>query len=142
MVMSIKVKGLNKLQGFLRGLPKNLREEIGKESEQFMLDVRKSAKLRAPRDTGALARSIIVIKKGKTRWILEVQSPYGVFQEEGFRPHFVHSSMIKGTNKLTREGLFFVSKSKPFVRPALEHQLGKLAQRMSKATKRAIGRKA
>ena len=49
--------------------------------------------------------------------------------------------MIKGSNKLTRKGFFFVQRNKPFVKPALEHNLSKLSQRMSKATLRAINKK-
>ncbi|MFW9872067.1 MAG: HK97 gp10 family phage protein [Candidatus Thorarchaeota archaeon] len=134
---SIKVTGLKETNGFLRGLPINLRKEINSESEQFMKDVRKSAKLRAPRDTKELANSIIIKKDGNT-WILRVTSPYGVYQEEGFKPHWIHSDMIKGSSKLKRRGFFFVKKSKPFIGPALEHNLNKLSQRMNKATTRAI----
>ncbi len=120
-------------------------KEINDESGSFMKDVRKSAKLRAPRQTGALAKSIIVTKKGK-QWILEVQSPYGRYQEEGFRPHWVHALMptknSKGTigDALNVAGFVKVSKHTPFVKPALEHNLSKLAQRLSKATKRAINK--
>jgi hypothetical protein len=75
--------------------------------------------LRAPRDTKELANSIHVELTGKNEWTLFVDSPHGVFQEEGFRPHWIHSSMIKASNKLKGKGFIFVSKSTPFVTPAL-----------------------
>lgn len=140
-MIQIQVTGLHKLNGFIKNLPKNLNKEVSKESESFMKDVQKSAKLRAPRDTKKLVRSIHVELTGKNQWTLFVDSPEGVYQEEGFRPHWIHSSMIKGSNKLVGEGFFFVSKSTPFVRPALEHNLSKLAQRMGDATQRAIMKK-
>ena len=136
--MTIRVEGLNKFSGFIRNLPKNLDKGIGKESESFMGDVQKSAKLRAPRDTKGLKDSIHVELTGKNEWTLFVDSPHGVFQEEGFRPHWIHSDLITNSNKLTGKGFFFVSKSTPFVRPALEHNLSKLAQRMGNATQRAV----
>lgn len=143
-MIQVQLNGLRKVQRFIEGLPKKLDKEISKESEQFMLDVKKSAKLRAPRDTGRLARSIIVVKKGKNRWVLEVQSPYGRFQEEGFKAHsFITDPGRPGfaTNKLPLGQFVKVKKHTPFVGPALEHQLSKIAQRMSKATKRATGGK-
>lgn len=110
-----------------------------------MRDVRKSAKLRAPRQTGELANSIILTKNGK-QWILEVQSPYGRYQEEGFKPHWIHAGTptknSTGTvgSALNVAGFVKVSKHTPFIRPALEHNLSKLAQRLSNATNKAIKR--
>ena len=95
--------------------------------DEFSKLVQKSAKLRAPRDTGRMARSIIVFKEGKS-WVLEVQSPYGRFQEEGFRPHWIHTDQITGSNKLEqiyggKRGFIFVSKFTPFIKPALAQGL-------------------
>lgn len=115
-----------------------MRKEISQEFEQFMFDVRKSAKLRAPRDTGELAQSIIVEKMSPQSWVLLVQSPYGVYQEQGFKPHWIHSSQIIQSQKLKGSNFFFVSKHTPFVQPALEHNLSRLSQRMENATNKAI----
>lgn len=136
-MVSIKITGLNELNGLLTGLSRNLRKEINKESGRFMRDVQKSAKLRAPSNTGDLRRSIKVREEKGGRWVLTVGSPYGVYQEEGFRPHWIHRSMIVGNEG--QEGFVFVSKSKPFVAPALEHNLGRLSQRMGNAVDKAMG---
>jgi len=140
--MTIRVEGLNKFSGFIRNLPKNLDKGIGKESESFMGDVQKSAKLRAPRDTKGLKDSIHVELTGKNEWTLFVDSPHGVFQEEGFRPHPIPIEWLtipgKGPHISNPKGWITVSKSTPFVRPALEHNLSKLAQRMGNATQRAV----
>jgi len=141
-MIQVQLIGVRQVNRFIRNLPKELDKEINDESGQFMKDVRKSAKLRAPKDTRELSRSIILTKKGK-QWILSVESPYGRYQEEGFRPHWIHTDMITGSNKFSqlygeKRGFIFVSKSTPFVKPALEKNLSKLAQKMSNATKRAI----
>lgn len=117
----------------LEGLPANLRKELNKGTGEWMKAVQKSAKLRAPRDTKKLKDSI-KLKKIKRGWLIEVQSPYGIYQEEGFKPHWIHTDMMKGNKKPRKEGFVWVSKSKPFVRPALEHNLSKLSQTLSKAT--------
>lgn len=137
MVKQIEIRGLRELNGFLTRLDNNLRKEIGKEGFQFMKDVQKSAKLRAPSNTGGLRDSIEVREEKKGLWVLTVDSPHGVFQEEGFKPHWIHRSMIAGQEG--EEGFAFVRKSKPFVTPALEHNLSKLSQRMGQATDRALG---
>ena len=138
MVIKVQVKGYKEVMSKLNGLPRAMNKELSKESGEWMKAVKKSAKLRAPRDTKALKDSI-KLKKQKSGWLLDVQSPYGIFQEEGFKPHWIHTDMMKGNKKPRKEGFVWVAKSKPFVRPALEHNLSSLSQTLSKATKQAIG---
>jgi len=144
MPTSIQIKGLYELNGFLRNLPINLRNGLNKESGQFMFDVQKSARLRAPKNTGKLRNSIIVKKEGNSKYILIVQSPYGVFQEEGFTPHVIPIQYLKqpSPGKFVKKATRFITVSKftPFVAPALEHNLSKLSQRMNKVTKSAINK--
>jgi len=143
MVIQLKVKGINRLTKFLVKLPTSMNKEIIGKSNAFMKFVRKSAKLRAPRMTGRLAESIM-IKRKKNEIILTVDSPYGVFQEMGFAPHWIHSNMsdrMGGTvgglfNKF--DSFFFVSRHKPFIAPALEAGLSKLPNMLSQGTKKAI----
>ena len=137
MVISLKITGLAKVENLFRNLPKEMQKEINKDSMTFMKRVRKSAKLRAPRDTGELAKSIMITGKDK-KIILSVSAPYAVFQEYGFKPHWIHSDMIKGSNKLGGTGFFFVKKSTPFIIPALEHNLSQLPILLLQGTKRAI----
>lgn len=136
-MVSVKITGLKELNGLVNGLGRNLMKELNKESEKFMKDVRKSAKLRAPKNTGELRRSILLKKEGKNRWLITVESPYGVYQEEGFKPHFIHRSMISGNEG--ESGFVFVKKHTPFILPALEHNLNKLAQRTSEAVNKSVG---
>jgi len=144
-MVQIQIKGIMKTKDLMLNLSKELPKAIIKESGKFIGDIRKSAKLRAPRDTGRLANSIIVREQGKNSWVLEVQSPYGVYQERGFTPHFFLADPGRPgfqSNKLQNSfgKLVMVKKHTPFVKPALEHNLSKLSQRMSDATKRGISK--
>lgn len=151
-MITVQIQGLEKVNKFIASLPRELNKEINKTSGQFMRDVQKSAKLRAPRATGQLANSIKV-KKQKNSWILTVESPYGIFQEEGFAPHFIHKFThsrvgYRFTDWLSSKGytgsgqFFMVRKHTPFVTPALEKNLSQLSQKLSSSTKRAISKSA
>lgn len=131
---AIEIKGLNKMNGMLSSLPSELMDAISKECYSFMMSVKKSAKLRAPKNTGELRKSIKLNNKSKNKWVLTVESPYGVYQEEGFKPHAVHMSMIAGNNG---NGFAWVKKNTPFIKPAIEHNLNKFTQNLSDATYRA-----
>ena len=143
-MIQVQVVGIRKTRDLMINLPKELPKAISKECNQFMKDVQKSAKLRAPRDTGKLSKSIHVELTGKNQWTLIVDSPYGVYQERGFRPHFIYSKgsnvMGRQSNKFWATGFHWVSKHTPFIKPALEHNLNKLSQKMSDATKRGISK--
>ena len=142
-MIQVQIKGLNKVQRFIGNLPKKMDKEINNESGNWMKLVKKSAKLRAPRHTGELAKSIFLVKKGN-QWILEVRSPYGRYQEEGFAPHWIHAWMPTknslGTvgDALNIAGLIKVKKNTPFIAPAIEHNLSKLANKMFNASSMAI----
>ena len=102
--------------------------EIEMAGDEFSKFVQKSAKLRAPKDTRELANSITVTHPKKNRFEVTVNSPYGIFQEEGFRPHWIHTDQITGSNKFEqiyggKRGFIFVSKFTPFIKPALAQGL-------------------
>ena len=79
---------------------------------------------------------------------LLVDSPHAIFQEEGFRPHWLHKSMGNFALWLAVKGytgnkqFFYVSKSKAqvggFIKPALEKNLSNLPNLLNKGVKRAI----
>lgn len=149
MVKQIEIRGLKELTGFLTGLDRNLRKEIGKEGFQFMKDVAKTARFKAPTDTLETKDSINVFEEKEGIWVLEVKSRAAIFQEEGFKPHFVFTKdgwfIDKNGNKVSRstkfwsDGFHWVSKNTPFIAPSVEHHLGKLSQRLSNATDKALG---
>jgi len=142
-MVQVKVKGLKRFNNFSAKLGPSLDKQIRKSGMGFMRNTQKSAKLRAPRSTGELAKSIKIQKKGK-EIVLVVNSPYGYFQEYGFKPHWVHA-LLPTRNKLGTigealniAGFIKVSKYTPFITPALEMTIARLPERLTKATKQAI----
>ena len=150
MVIKIEIRGNNKVNKRILALPKKLSIALSKDNEQFMRDVAKDAKRYAPRDIGRIRESIKVMKtktKGKTKqWKLEVGSRHAIFQEEGFKPHFIYTidGRVNGvgpkSTKFWADGFHWVSKNTPFVRPALEKNLMKFSQRLNNTVRREIKR--
>lgn len=157
-MFSVKVKNMVGVGNFLKQLPVKLQKGIMSESSTFLRDVRKSAKLRAPRYSGFLASSIFVDKIGNNQVVLKVTAPYAYEQETGEGlPRQVPKSQLKqsgwtheasrtrgGLKKLgggkAKKGFFMKRSYKPFIAPAMEKNLNKLTTRMSKATNRAINK--
>jgi len=144
MVFTMKMLGANELNSFLIKISKKMEKEIEKSGDEFMKFVQKSAKLRAPRITGALAQSILLQKLNKKQIEIEVTSPYGVFQETGFTPHLIsvyaptRSGIRFGEIYGLPSGKAFVSKFTPFIAPALEQGLNMLPQLINKHLDKAL----
>jgi len=138
-MVSIKMEGVDELITYINNLPTKMEKQLDKGNLQFMKDIKKSAKLRAPKDTRELVDSITLsqtVSKGKQKqWKLEVGAPHGIFQEFGFRPH---AAPILNSKKLPTPGIYFVSKWKPFMQPAVTHNLLKLNQGLDNSISRAI----
>ena len=151
--------GIDKVRRTMFKLPTNMEWELDKGITEFARAVQKSAKLRAPRFSGYLASSIFVKKKGEKTVVLEVTAPYAYEQETGEGlPRQVPMSELKKSGwtheaSRTRGGLkksgggdakpgFFMKRSyKPFIKPVLEHNIGKFSQRLNKATQKVIKKK-
>ena len=149
-MVQIQVKGVDQVHKLFTRLPKQMNEEIGKQVESFMRSTQKGAKLRAPKFTGALTQSIRYFKI-KNQWRIVVESPYGAFQEFGFRPHYVQLGRSTRAGLVVADwaaakgikdwkGSIFVSKHKPFIMPALELNIAKLPMMLSQGTKKAINK--
>ncbi len=142
-VLELQIRGLKSVTRPLNNLGPQMEKEIVNKSHEFMKFVQKSAKLRAPRKSGDLARSIRVFKRKKTVQLI-VGSPYGRYQEEGFRPHWIHALLPSKNrfstvgNALDIAGFAFVSKNTPFVAPALEAGLSRLPSMLSDGADKAI----
>ncbi len=143
----IEITNLDKVEKLFFELPKRQEKVLSKNSEQFMKNVQRSAKLMAPRDTGRLAESIKRRKtkvKGKTKqYLLEVTAPYAGFQEDGFDPHpFLVDPGRPGfkTNKLQNfyGKVIWVKKNTPFIKSAIEKNLSRFFQNLDKGIKEAI----
>lgn len=127
----IQMRGDEKVKTYLIELPRKIDRELSKGNLTFMKNVKKSAKLRAPRHSGDLADSIVLDvtrAKGKNKqWMIIVNSPYGIYQEFGFKPHFINAGWSTKNSFGTVGNAFGwsfevakVSKSKPFLMPALD----------------------
>lgn len=149
MVIQIQIRGIKRTQKFMASLSRTTNQELILKMDEFMKFVQKSAKLRAPKFTGALARSIILRKTRKNEIKIIVDSPYGIFQEEGFRPHYVQlfrSTRAGGTvaDWAAAKGIsptknsIFVSRHTPFIAPALEAGLNQLPHMLSDGIKKAV----
>jgi len=91
MAFAVNMVGSDRLSRVLVDLVPRMQKEINKTDGAWLRRVRKSAKLRAPRMTGEMAGSIKV-KKGNKYWNLTMSSPYGRYQETGFKGHLVSSN--------------------------------------------------
>lgn len=147
MVIKISVRGLARVNEFITKLPKKMDNEMNKKSIEFARNTQKSAKLRAPRFSGQLAESISV-RTGKNQIKITVESPYGMFQEFGFTPHFLPRGMVvhggyrisdwMSSKGLTGTGIIPSGQPHPFIIPALKINLAKLPTMLTNATKNAI----
>ena len=136
--VKVEIRELKEVEKFIREVPKRVTRAIDGTNTLFMKAVRKSAKLRAPRDTRTLADSIKLLPAKKSKntkiWKLVVGAPYAGFQEHGFKPHY---APIYGSRKMA-PGVYFVSKSTPFLEPALKHNLLTFGQKLNQAVGGAI----
>jgi len=130
-------------------------KEVMLASDIFMSAVQKSAKLRAPRWTGALAKSIR--KHAPTRGtesgniVITVDSPYGAVQEYGFRKHGVGGAWATRKGRVFAEWLHMkglpiggakvqkaYNPSGYFVGPAVEINLSNLPNLLNQHLAKAI----
>lgn len=156
MGIKLKIKGMEEVANMFRNLPEKMRKEIQKVDKAFLNAVRKSAKLRAPRFTGYLASSIFVNEIGKKKVILSVEASYAAAMETGAGlPHYVSKrklapwfgasrTMGPGMKKMGTPkgeggpGMVIVRSYKPFIQPALEHNIAKLQSMLSQGVKNAV----
>ena len=146
--VSIQMFGIEEVQNMLLKLPKEMDNKIDETQDRFMSFVQKSAKMRAPRFSGQLADSIIFKRVKSGSWKLTVGSPYGWFQEYGFRGTFLPAGMpVRGGYRIgdwmEAKGLggFGMKPSgipHPFIEPALEGGLNRLPNMLQQATYAAV----
>lgn len=141
-MIKIKISNVDEVEKFLITLPKKIDKELTYANTSLMSNIYKSARRRAPVDTDSLRESIQLppVKKGKTtkKWQLVVNSPYALFQEEGFTPHSFYASGAFNSSKLSPGRRYFVSKWTPFVKPAFNEQIKSFSDKLKNAMGRAI----
>ena len=136
-----QVRNMNKVETFMNNLPKKLDKELTKTNLRFMELVQSTTKRLVPTDTGSLKEDIrlLPVRRGKNikKWKLVVDSPYALFQEEGFKPHSFFASNIN-SSKLAPGKRYFVSKFTPFLKPAVRRSLKTFSKKLNNAVGRAI----
>jgi len=134
----ITFKGFKKAHNFLINLPKKLDKHLSKTNEDFMEDIKNDAIKFAPEDAGALKASIQrePVRKGKNVkvWKVVVNEPYGIYQEEGFTPHFT----FVGHSAKYPAGRWWVKKWTPFMKPAFQKNEAEYLNMLKVSTKRAL----
>ena len=140
MVVRIQFKGLKETETFMINLPKKLDKELSKTNQEFMENLQSTARELAPEDTGHLKESIKLepVRKGTNvkKWKLVVGAEHGIYQEEGFTPHF---AFIRNSSKLA-PGRYFVKKWTPFMKPAFERNEQKYLNMLKVSTNRALAK--
>jgi len=154
MVMIIKIgPGMKKVQRMLRNLPKTIQKEVGeKGTTEITKSLQRMMKLRAPRGTGWLRRSIMVEKTGKTKTVF-VHAFYGMAVEKGRSRAFViplayfeqHQKIPDAPGQFfTRQGqsprrwVTLTGRAQPFVAPSLIKLKQIMPRILERVTARAI----
>jgi len=161
-MIKLEVQNLKRINHYLLKLLK-LKKSILDQSDLFLKDVRKSARLLAPRFKGELANSITISKVGDKTIVLKATAPHASRMEFGkglpayvsirtllksgwlVRTRKGYKSMsrtrgvrvVKG-NMPPKKGYARITHYKPFLSPALEKNLGKFSQRLNKRVSQTI----
>ncbi len=150
----ITTRGLREFRMFTRRFPMTMDNYSDEGMTQIAKNVQKSAKLRAPRFTGFLADQITVTKTKKNHLSVHTgEAYYAGFQEFGFKPHFIPRAWFArhmtapgvpagAQGRLSaderKKGWAYVSKHKPFIRPALAVQLPRVLPIMINKVHQAV----
>jgi len=138
----VTFNGLKDVHNFMIKLPKKLDEYLSKANKDFMEELASVAKELAPEDTGHLKESIKALPVQKTaknvkKWKVVVEAEHGIYQEEGFTPHF---AFIRNSSKLVTPRRYWVSKWTPFMKPAFEKTEQKYLNMLKVSTNRALAK--
>lgn len=150
-MMGLKVTGLKKTQHLVNNLTKNVKFETMDEAVSFLRDVRKAMKIRVPVSSGDLKKGIGEVERRENYARIVISSGHLLKQEEGkglpYRDKsFTPKKKLHKPGSIIKQGFVkggkgvIVRRYTPFVKPALESQINKLPQRLSKATNKAINK--
>lgn len=143
MVTDVKISGLRELGQRMQALSADIAGKIARQATAAGAGVvRKQARQNAPRDTGNLQAAIVMkrvrdialteeyvvaVRKGKTKDVKAAKAGEGRLGKDAFYARFVEF----GTVKLP---------ARPFLRPALENNIGPATEAMAKRLKARIER--
>jgi len=138
--IDIEIRGLKETQRNLERIVRGLRgEPYLNAMRRGTLLVQRSAKQKAPVDTGRLRASITP----EVRWrgnvaigVVGSDVKYSAFVELGTRPHFVPQQYIgrwARRHGMDDSGLFVSGKAQPFLKPAFEENKRKIVAMLEAA---------
>lgn len=151
-MVNTRMKADKRLRSYYGKLGPSLRKISAEARRDFAKAVQKSAKLRAPRWTGFLAKNITVHIVDKDTIEIRSTAPYAVAQEMGFTAHGIKSSTstkqsVKPIFKqwLSDKGfpiypVTTVRKHKPHLRPAFEYHIARLEAELDKKVTKGLKR--
>lgn len=83
MAFSVKIEGLDKLNAFLKKVPKQIRDEVNEEFVEVGRKTVGKMKRDAPKNIGALKNSIVADTKNELRLEITAQKGYAPYMEWG-----------------------------------------------------------
>ena len=140
---------MKKVERMIRNLPKSIKKEVGdKGTTEIVKSLQRMMKLRAPRGTGWLRRSIMIEKTGKTKSVV-VNAYYGMAVEKGRSKNFVvpmayfeqHGRMPDAPGQPFKGPIRWVTltgRAHPFVAPSLLKLKQIMPRILERATAKAI----
>jgi len=144
-MIDVEIKGLKETQARMEKVVRDLQgEPFLMGMRKALLLVQRSAKLKAPVDTGRLRASITpeVRQQGtETLGVVGSNVKYAPFQELGTKPHFVsarHIGKWAERHGLGNRGLFVKGTAHPFLRPALEENEDKIVRILGDTVARIV----
>ncbi len=87
-MISIEIKGLDKLRKALDSAPRDIAAEMKRSIYASLLILQMAARERVPKDMSNLAENIKPVMKGSFEGQLLADTKYALFVHEGTRPHF------------------------------------------------------
>lgn len=152
MVMQMQIQNLKKVQRMIDNLPKHLQKEVGENGiTEIAKSLQRMMKLRAPRSSGWLKRSIMIEKDGKINKRVVVNAFYGMAVEKGRNKKFViplayfeqHKGMPDAPGQYFNNPQRWVTlsgRAQPFVAPSLLKLKSIMPRILERVTAKAISK--
>ena len=133
--IDIEIRGLKETQANMERIVRDLRgEPYLNAMRRATLLVQRSAKIKAPVDTGRLRASITPEVRAQGNLVTGVVGSnvkYAAFVELGTRPHFVPQQYIgrwARRHGMDDTGLLVTGKAQPYLEPALKENEARIAR--------------
>lgn len=109
-VLSVKIKGIDKLQAAFKKSPKLVKDTLDPAIKKALIAIQAKSTPHIPTDRGFL-RNSNRIAMSILRGVLDNSSPYSTFVHEGTKPHFPPISAVEGWSKRHGISPFLVARA-------------------------------